>query len=443
MPRRVAFEILRARHRVSLRAVDRAAREHGLDARDRALVRRIIGTEVRRRGTLRALTKVFARGKPSQGVQDCLALGFIQLLFLDTIPDHAAVAETVRTAQELLGPKKAHYVNACLRSVIRARKSGSSGDPRRDLPLRHVYFDVPVFSDPAQHPLLWAEEALSMPVPLVKRWIKRYGTERAFDLARQALLEPDLSIRVVRGERDEIERAFDGRVTFMHGPHPAILIASMRAAGDILASEAFARGQITVQGESALRAAELVEARAGERVLDVCAAPGGKTAVLCATGATVTAVDDDEKRVARLRDTLARLAPDVNVDVRVLDATGGLEPESFDAVLVDAPCSNTGVLAARPAARWRFGSESQSALAELQTRLLDGAATCLRPGGRLVYSTCSIEPEENQRRVRTFLATHPEFALEREIEALPAAAGGVGPVDGGYAARMVRSRGTT
>jgi 16S rRNA (cytosine967-C5)-methyltransferase len=440
MSRLVALEILRARHRVSLRAVDRAARQHGLDARDRALVRHIVGTEVRRRGTLRVLAKAFTRGRPTPAVQDCIALGLIQLFFMDTIPDHAAVSETVRATGEMLGDKKAQYVNACLRAAIRARRVGHCGDPRRDLPLRNVHLDVPVFSDPALHPLLWAEEALSMPVPLMKRWVKRYGKEHALEMARNALVEPDLSLRVVRGEREDVERAFEGRVTLRRGHHPSILLASMGSAAPILASELFTNGTITVQGESALRAAELVDARAGERVLDLCAAPGGKTAVLAASGALVTACDDDEKRMVRLRQTVERLAPSATIDARVHDAVEGLEPASFDAVLVDAPCSNTGVLAARPAARWRFSPQSQGALAELQMRLLVAAATCVKPGGRLVYSTCSIEPEENQRRVKAFLAVHADFALDREIEALPAGNGGSGPVDGGYAARMVRSR---
>jgi 16S rRNA (cytosine967-C5)-methyltransferase len=213
----------------------------------------------------------------------------------------------------------------------------------------------------------------------------------------------------------------------------------MKLARSIVDSDAFRAGRITVQGETALRAAELVEAKAGERVLDLCAAPGGKTAVLAQTGAHVTACDDDERRIERLRETLARLLPDAkNVDVRVQDGTAGLEPQSFDAVLVDVPCSNTGVLAARPAARWRFSTHSQADLALIQTRLLSEAGACVRPGGRLVYSTCSIEPEENQRRVRAFLDAHAHFSIEREIEVLPAPHGERGPVDGGYAARLLR-----
>jgi 16S rRNA (cytosine967-C5)-methyltransferase len=372
-------------------------------------------------------------------VQAHLSLGFVQIFFMDQIPDHAAVSETVRATTQTLGDKKARYVNAVLRKAIRVREVGVSGDPRRDIPLRDLHFSVPVFHDPLAHPLLWAEEALSMPVPLVKRWLKRYGNERAFDLARIALVEPDLSLRVASGDVEDARRELAETIAVRAGLHSRILIAPMSAAGDVVRSRLFREGLVTVQGESALRAAELVDARAGERILDLCAAPGGKTAVLAATGAHVVACDDDARRVERLKNTLARLVPEAAVEVLVQDGALGLAPESFDGVLVDAPCSNSGVLAARPSARWRFSTESQRALGELQMRLLDGAATTVKSGGRLVYSTCSIEPEENQRRVRAFLAARSEFALETEIESLPAPVGTAGPVDGGYAARLRRA----
>jgi 16S rRNA (cytosine967-C5)-methyltransferase len=447
MPRLTALSILGAKNDLSLRAVDRAARENGLDDRDRALLRKIIGTEVRRRATLHTLIAAFAKHKPSPEVRDCLAIGFVQLFFLDTIPDPVAIGETVSAAAEAFGPKKAQRIETCLRDALRARRHGASGDPRRDLPLRNVHLEVPVFHDPAQHPLLWAEEALSMPVALMKRWVRRYGEERAFELARDALEEPDISVRVCRIARQASDRSaslpvvdLQDESSLRRGLHPDIRLAPMKLARTIVDSEAFRAGRITVQGETALRAAELVEAKAGERVLDLCAAPGGKTAVLAQTGAHVTACDDDERRIERLRETLARLLPEAqNVDVRVQDGAAGLEPESFDAVLVDVPCSNTGVLAARPAARWRFSTQSQADLAQIQTRLLSEAAACVKPGGRLVYSTCSIEPEENHRRVRAFVEAQAHFTIEREIEALPAPHGEQGPVDGGYAARLRRA----
>jgi 16S rRNA (cytosine967-C5)-methyltransferase len=173
-------------------------------------------------------------------------------------------------------------------------------------------------------------------------------------------------------------------------------------------------------------------------VLDLCAAPGGKAAVLAGAGASVVARDVDDRRLERVTETLARLGVAERVTLSPGRGGEGLEPASFDAVLVDAPCSNTGVLAKRPGARWRFSTESQASLVAVQEGLLEDGARCVRPGGRLVYSTCSIEPEENQRRVRAFLARHAELELEEELEALPDVRGPTGPLDGGYAARMRR-----
>jgi len=196
-----------------------------------------------------------------------------------------------------------------------------------------------------------------------------------------------------------------------------------------------------VQGETALFAAELVRAQPGERILDLCAAPGGKTAALAEAGAHVVAVDDDPARVETLRATCARLGIEDRVTVVVADATAALPDEleqEYDAVLVDAPCSNTGVLGARPGARWRFGPSELARLGELQTRLFDCAAARVRPGGRLVWSTCSLEPEENTQRVRAFLAEHAGFTLAESHEALPGTADDPGPADGGFAARLER-----
>ena len=332
-------------------------------------------------------------------------------------------------------------MNAVLRAVAAARRPGASGDPRRDLVGRELHFAVPVFQDPAEHPLLWAEDALSMPAPLVKRWTKRLGREAALALAESLLDEPALSLRTVRGERDALREELAAvAVETRPARHPAIALASPAASEAVLASEAFRSGRLTVQGETALRAAELAEAAPGERWLDLCAAPGGKSAVLAGAGAHVLACDREEA-LGRLRGTVERLGLAERVEARALDEDGEarVDEAAFDGVLADVPCSNTGVLAQRPEARWRFGPASLRSLAELQVRLLAAAARALRPGGRLVYSTCSIEPEENGRRVRAFLDEHPDFALEAELAALPAPRDPHGPVDGGYAARMRRA----
>lgn len=452
MTRELAWQLLRSGSETPLRDVDRTASEAGLDARDRGLLRRIIGTEVRRRGTLRALVRHFASGRPDADLAAFLHVGLVQLLFLDQIPDHAAVNTTVEACRQQLGPKRAAYVNAVLRKVIGARVRGHVNDPRCDLPLRELALSEPVFPDPAEHPLLWAQDALSMPVELMRRWVKRYGEERAFALASSALEEPDLSLRILEAptalesSRESAPHAstLDALaaldVPLRPGGHPAIQLAPAACTEAVLRSEPFARGLVTVQGETALRAAELVEARAGERVLDLCAAPGGKTAVLAQTGATVVATDASPERLARLHATIERLALGRTVEVASIESVNAQDEQRFDAVLVDVPCSNTGVLAQRPEARWRFGTASQHALATIQVELLRRGARNTRPGGRLVYATCSIEPEENHRRVVAFLEAAPDFELEHEIDSLPDPRGAHGPVDGGYAARLRRRK---
>jgi len=368
----------------------------------------------------------------------------VQAYFLDRIPDHALVSETLRAVHDTLGPSKVRFMNAVLREALRLRVQGSSGDPRRDVPGRALHVARPVFHDPAQHPLLWAEDALSLPAPMYKRWMARWGEETARALALQALDEAPLSLRVVNvAERDALIGELQALgVSVRLGRHAAGLLAASETSERVLSSAAFLEGRVTVQGESALRAAEAVEARASERVLDLCAAPGGKTAVLAATGARVVAADVSAERLERLRATLQRLRLDADVECVVSDGTSRVGREPFDAVLVDAPCSNTAVLAARPEARWRFGPAQRRELAALQERLLDEAAALVRPGGRMVWSTCSLEPEENRRRADEFVARHPEWTIEADLESLPDVAtdhdAGAGPVDGGYWARLRR-----
>jgi len=440
--RLLAFDVLRRRSATPLRTIDRVAAREGLDARDRALLRRLVATEIRRRGTLRALVQHFARRKVNPDLSIHLRLGFVQLFFLDQIPDHAAVSETVSAAMTTLGDRRGRIVNAVLRNALRVRAKGVSGDPRRDLPLRDVHFTVPVFHDPGEHPLLWMEEALSLPVALAKRWIKRFGDEHARRLALTALVEPDLSLRIVRDEddRDAIAAELESAgIPARRALHERFLLAPAAASERVLHHALFTQGRITVQGETAAHSAELVGAATDERVLDMCAAPGGKSALIAARGAHVIACDVAARRLQRVRETARRLMVADRIGLVACDAAGAIAREMCDAVLVDAPCSNTGVLAKRPEARWRFGRESQRSLGELQMRLLREGAARVRRGGRLVYATCSIEPEENARRVRAFTAENASFVIESEIEALPAPPGSEGPVDGGYAARMRRS----
>ncbi|MFT5198739.1 MAG: 16S rRNA (cytosine967-C5)-methyltransferase [Planctomycetota bacterium] len=440
MSRQTAFNVLRSGSPTPLRQVQYFAEKAGLDDRDRGLVRALVGCEVRRRATLRAIIAPFAKGSPSPDVLTLLRLGVAQLLFMDSVPDHAALSETVRAASNSISLPRGRYVNGVLRSIQRARREGLSGDPRRDVTGTNWHFDLPVFRDPEVHPFLWAEDALSLPANLFKRWHKRYGMEQATQLALQTLSETDLSVSFPRGNRQALLAEFETLLPRL-SDHENIAIFDSEHTKAIFSSAAFESGDISIQGETALRAAEAVEAQPGEAILDLCAAPGGKTAVLASTGARVTAIDVAEKRLVIMNATLERLGVAENVDPVLSDGTGvwtDAEP-MFDAALVDAPCSNTGVLAARAAARWRFGPQTQKELIGLQARLLHQAAERVRPGGRLVYSTCSLEGDENEQQVRTFLEDHPDWVLGHTQNILPGVAGSAGPTDGGFHAVLRRN----
>jgi len=436
LPRLTAWEVLRSGSDAPLREVAKAAERAELEPRDAGLLRRLVGTEVRRRSTLRAILARLTRGKPNADLACHLRLGLVQIFFLDRVPDHAAVNETVDAVSRTLGLSKGKYANGVLRSALRLRQEGHMDMPQHDVVGSPWRLREPVFRDPGEHPYLWAEDALSVPAKLVKGWGERWGEEEAFRVARWFLSEPPLSVRVSLGERESVAEELKGaECDPIPGAHERILLLPADQTGALLGSEAFKAGRAVVQGEAALRAAELVAAVEGEAVLDLCAAPGGKTAVLAETGAKVTACDISEARLALISEGAERLGHADSVEVLLQEPDAPAPAGPYDAVIVDAPCSNTGVLGARPGARWRWGPASKRSLEEVQTSLLERGARAVRPGGRLVWSTCSLEPGENERRVSQFLGEHSGWRLERESLTLP----GVeqGPVDGGYAALLI------
>lgn len=439
MPRHAAFLALRHPSGKPLTVVDEVCARRELDERDTALTRAIVGIEIRRRATLRAIVAGFAHHKPKAELALLLRLGIGQLLYMDRVPPHAVLSETVRAAADFLGLSKGRVVNGTLRSVQRALREGRSGDPTCDLVDRDLHFDGPVFRNPTEHPSLWAEDALSIPSALHKRWSQRMGLERANELARLFLEEAPLSLRVRAGRsRDEVRAELQELGVESHdGQHESILLCAPEHSGTVLRSALFTEGRVTVQGEHAMRAARLAGDTEGLDVLDLCAAPGGKAAVLAeGNPKSLVAADLGPRRLGRAAGAFERLHLDAPHAVS-MDGTQALRTDArFDLVFVDAPCSNTGVLGQRPAARWRYGPKTQKDLTALQGRLLREAAGHVRPGGKLVHSTCSLEPEENSQLVRAFLAENTAWTLEEETSSIPAPLAQGGPVDGGYAARL-------
>jgi 16S rRNA (cytosine967-C5)-methyltransferase len=439
----LAWRILRAQVPRPQKLAAAVARRARLTGRERTLLFALVEHETRRRGTLRALVKHFGRGDADAGTSAHLALGFVQAFFMERIPERTLLIETRRAARLTLGERHGRFVFNVMKTALRARAKGHADDPLRDLVLRDASFALPVFHDPKVHALLWAEDALSLPVPLMKRWTKRLGDEAALQLARGALLAPDGSLFVARGSRDDVLAELEAmKISARPGEHARIVLVVPDHVARVRTSAAYAQGRVALLGETALRNVELAQPAPRERVLQLCAgtdtlSSSAQTAALALTGALVHAHDSSEKHGERRARELTRLGAVATRSAGESYVRAG-DASAFDAVVLTAPSSDSGVLARFPAARWRFSPESQAAHTARQDALLDQAATHVRAGGRLVYATTSIEPEENQRRVRAFLERHSEFALDAEHAALPAERSRTGPMDGGYGARLVR-----
>lgn len=390
----------------------------------------------------------FSHHKPKPDLAAFIRIGLAQILFMDRVPEHAAVSETVRACTDILGLSKGRIVNGTLRSVLREKREGRSGDIMRDIDGRDVHFDFPLFRDREVHPHLWAEDALSIPNALHKKWTQRYTLEEADEMARAAQEEPALSIRITSRHTGPVEAVHDelkalGAEIRLSKSHPRMVLAPAMHTGAIVHSEAFTEGRITVQGEHAVRAAEAAGNVEGLDVLDLCAAPGGKAAVLAdRRPARMVATDISGRRMAKMISSFERLGVQMPQLV-AMDGTRGLAAAAlFDVVFLDAPCSNTGVLAQRPAARWRYGPQAQAELTELQAHLIRQAGPHVKIGGAIVYSTCSLESEENDRITRSFIKEEGKgkWEMEQERTSRPRSYEEGGPVDGGYAARLRRLR---
>jgi 16S rRNA (cytosine967-C5)-methyltransferase len=433
--RRIAADILDGvlhKHRTLDDQLDGAAAHPGLKTlsdRDRALMRRLVATILRRLGTLgHVLSRLLDRGIPTDAprAQSALLIGAAQILWMD-VPDHAAVDLSVRLAQsDRRAAKYAGLVNAVLRRCAR------EGQPLID-EVKSQTLDVPPW--------------------LLARWIAHYGETVTRDIATALGHDPSFDITV---KSDAAQWA-----TRLHGE--TLQTGSVRTLlqGSVTMLPGFAEGQWWVQDAAAALPARLFGDVAGKTIADLCAAPGGKTAQLAHAGARVTAVDRSQARMARLRDNLTRLALDAEVVVAdAADWQGAKSSEGFDGILVDAPCTSTGTIRRHPDVAWLRQEADIGALAALQKRLLQKAVTMLKPGGVLVYCTCSLEPEEGEQAITALLATETSMrrapidagevaglaeilTAEGDLRTLPCHLPHddprLGGLDGFYAARLVKS----
>lgn len=388
---------------------------------DRALAQELAYGVARWQGTLDWLIARKTGGRPQKPtLRILLRLGLYQLLWLERIPDHAAVNETVALARQLGFNAEAGFVNALLRGYAREK------EPTRQLLKECQAKDLAV--------------GYSQPAWLIARWSKRWGVPATTQLlewnntppktyARLNQLRADASQLLARWREENVEYDF-GRWDWV-GEN---LVFELKSHRPLAKLKSFQEGWFYVQDPSTLLAVVTLDPQPGETVLDLCAAPGGKTshiAQLMRNQGRIIAADSSGDRLRLLAENCARLG--VTCVEPVLAATlEGRKPTRVDRVLVDAPCSNTGVMGRRVDLRWRIRPEELERLGQAQLALLHRAATWLGPGGTLVYSTCSLEPEENQELSRKFLAQHPEYTLESERELIPF----TDRADGAYVARM-------
>ncbi len=432
--RRIAADILDGvlhKHRTLDEQLDGAAAHPGLKSlsdRDRALMRRLVATILRRLGTLgHVLSRLLDRGVPTDAprAQSALLIGAAQILWMD-VPDHAAVDLSVRLVQsDRRAAKYAGLVNAVLRRCAR------EGQPLID-EVKSKNLDVAPW--------------------LLARWSAHYGAATAADIANAIGQDPSFDVTV----KSDAEQW----ATRLHGE--TLPTGSVRTLlqGSVTMLPGFTDGQWWVQDAAAALPARLFGDIAAKNIVDLCAAPGGKTAQLVHGGAHVTAVDRSPARMARLRDNLTRLSLDAEFVVADgAEWLGQNHGEGFDGILIDAPCTSTGTIRRHPDIGWLRQESDIAPLAATQKRLLQSAVAALKPGGMLVYCTCSLEPEEGEFAIAELLKSettmqrlpigadevaglgeilNPEGDLRTLPCHLPHPDPRLAGLDGFYAARLVR-----
>ena len=421
-PRQIAARVLSQRltsSEFTENLLETALATAGLSPADRGLCHELVCGVVRWQATLDCLiARKTTPGRDQRpALQNLLRLGLYQIFWLDRIPPHAAVHEMVELAKRSGYDSQSGFVNAVLRGYLREADG-----------IKKILADMKV-SQPA---LGW-----SHPEWLVEKWRQQFGDEQTRQLlawnntppktfARLNRLKTDAGLLVERWREEDVEYDFFTRdwtgenLAFELKVHPSLnRLGSLRD------------GWFYLQDPGTLLAPAVLGAQPGETILDACAAPGGKTtfiAQLMNNQGRIIARDISPDRLKLVRENCVRLGTTM-VEARLADAAG---PAEFDRILLDAPCSNTGVLRRRVDLRWRIQAAEIERLRATQLNLLKQSAGSLKPGGVLVYSTCSLEPEENSGVVQEFLADHPGWRLASERQLLPFADG----VDGAYVARL-------
>jgi 16S rRNA (cytosine967-C5)-methyltransferase len=428
-PRQIAVRILR-RHSAATAFIedllDSELRKSSLESVDRRLLQELIFGVVRWQATLDWLIHKKTKGRTQKPtLQILLRLGLYQVFWLERIPEHAAVHETVELAKQLGFGPQAGFINAVLRGYVREREATLAE-------LEALKREQPAIG-------------YSHPQWLCDRWRGRWDEARLRALLEWNNKPPTTYARLnsIKASAEALAKQWENEgVLFTprqwDWTRPDIVF-ELRSHPPLLSLPSFQQGLFYIQDPSTLLAVDLLDPKPGETVLDLCAAPGGKAtyiAQLMQNRGHIMAQDTDGGRRELVRENCDRLGVRI---VQVSRASAGINcdlPESCDRALVDVPCSNTGVMRRRVDLRWRIAPAELKRLTKIQLELLARGADHVKTGGTVVYSTCSLEPEENTELVQKFLATRNNFKLDTERTLLPFQDG----IDGAYVARIIRQQ---
>ncbi len=416
-------------------------RVESLDARDRRWTQELLYGMLRRRAWLDSTLSERVRGglaRLDPDLTDILRLGVHQLLFMRSVPPYAAIAQSVELAKRRHGLGASKLVNAVLRRVDRERET---------IPFPPVARVDP--GAPRSDPIDALALSHSHPRWLVARWVARWGAEDTERLLAANNAEAPIIVRPFGVVREQLEAMLEG--AGVHVEDVPLVRDSIRVTGNVSLAElgAYRQGLFFVQDPGATLVTRYAAIAPGSTVADLCAAPGGKTLELSRSAGVVIAADRSVQRLTRMLTNFRR------VEARAIHAlvADTREPAiaPVDAVLIDVPCTGTGTFRRHPDARWRLKVSDLAVMGALQRSIIRAAAAVVRPGGLLIYSTCSLEPEENDAQVESFLAENPEWVLEPPPDgAVPPAALDAGRLrvlpqrhstDGAFAARLRRTRG--
>jgi 16S rRNA (cytosine967-C5)-methyltransferase len=434
-PREIALEVLLKRQTGAYveDLLDDALSRVSLSSPDRGLCQELVYGVVRWQGTLDWLIDQKTDKRPQKpALRELLRLGLYQIFWLDRIPNHAAVNETVTGAKQRGFATQAGFINAILRGYIREEEV-----TRKNISLLK-----------ASNPAL----GYSHPGWLFDRWEKRWGREKGISLlgwdntppktfARVNLLKADPAKLLTQWREGNVDYDFVLRDWF-----PENLVFELKSHPPLGGLPSFQQGLFYVQDPSTLLAVHALDPQPGENILDLCAAPGGKLtyiAQLVRNEARLVAYDTSASRLKLVEENCKRLGVtcvslperDPVPDGTALQAMPPFPAGSYDKIVIDAPCSNTGVLRRRVDLRWRVKPEEITRLRQVQSDLLNNAARMLKPGGVIVYSTCSLEPEENEDLLAEFLKSNGGFKMASQRALLPFADN----VDGAFVAKLVRT----